>query len=181
MSILQRENINKIAKFEKVSYDQFSHDLCKHYGKYYDFSTEEIKEIYKNIKLPERATKASAGYDFYSPILFGLIPKANGIIPTGIRCKIDSNWVLICCPRSGHGFKYGITLANTVGVIDSDYYNSDNEGHILIKLTNYKPNTEIFELKQGERFCQGIFLPYGITVDDNTESKRIGGFGSTGR
>ena len=84
-------------------------------------------------------------------------------------------------PRSGLGFKYRLQLNNTVGIIDSDYYNSDNEGHIFAKITNDSNEGKTLELKAGEGFMQGIFLEYGITQDDEADGVRTGGFGSTGR
>ena len=80
-------------------------------------------------------------------------------------------------PRSGLGFKFRLMLNNTVGVIDSDYYYSDNEGHIHIKLFN--GGSRRLEIAAGEAFAQGIFLPFGITEDDSATAKRNGGFGST--
>lgn len=164
-----------IAKFEKVSFDQFFKDMMDTFS----MLDNTIEETYKNIKLPKRATTGSAGYDFYSPIDFELKPGETIKIPTGIRCLMDKNWVLQIYPRSGLGFKYQINLCNEVGIVDSDYSNSDNEGHIFIKLVNRgdKPVT----INLGEAFAQGIFLPYGITVDDDTKGIRNGGFGSTGR
>ena len=101
-------------------------------------------------------------------------------VPTGIRCKIDEGWVLKCYPRSGLGFKYRLQLDNTVGIIDSDYYNSDNEGHIFIKVTNdSKRPWKNLNVLRGDGFAQGIFVEYGITVDDETAGVRNGGFGST--
>ena len=92
---------------------------------------------------------------------------------------MDANWVLKCYPRSGLGFKYRLQLNNTVGIIDSDYYGSDNEGHIFAKLTNDGKEGKEVELKEGTGFMQGIFVEYGITVDDDVEEVRNGGFGST--
>lgn len=179
-----------IAKFEKVSFEQFFKDMMDTFG----MLDNTIEEIYKNIKLPKRATTGSAGYDFYTPIDFELKPGETIKIPTGIRCLMDENWVLQIYPRSGLGFKYRLQLDNTVGIIDSDYSNSDNEGHIFIKITNDtkvkyddyaadigKMPRRTIEIKRGEAFAQGIFLPYGITVDDDTDGIRNGGFGSTGR
>lgn len=95
--------------------------------------------------------------------------------------RIDDGWVLKIYPRSGLGFKYRLQLNNTVGIIDSDYYGSDNEGHIQIKLTNDSREGKCLEVKEGTGFAQGIFLEYGITVDDETTEERNGGFGSTTR
>ncbi|MDR0987110.1 MAG: deoxyuridine 5'-triphosphate nucleotidohydrolase [Ruminococcus sp.] len=127
---------------------------------------------YNDVILPKRATKGSAGYDFFAPEEVTL----PCTIKTGVRVKINPGYVLCIFPRSGLGFKFGVKLANTVGVIDSDYYFAENEGHIIIKCEA----NENFVLKKGERFAQGIFLPFGITIDDEAEGKRTGGFGSTG-
>lgn len=174
--------MNKVAKFEKVSYEQFEKDTLKTFPY---LTEEDIMIAYKNIKLPKRSTTGSAGYDFFLPFNI-LLPEDNAVvIPTGIRCKIEDGWVLKCYPRSGHGFKYGIRLANTVGIIDADYYNAENEGHIQIKLVN---DSEAFQekgrfndinLAKEAAFCQGIFIPFGITVDDEADGIRVGGFGST--
>ncbi|MBQ3054072.1 MAG: deoxyuridine 5'-triphosphate nucleotidohydrolase [Clostridia bacterium] len=163
--------MKKIAQFFKVSKEQFQASWQD------DFSG--INMPYDDIKLPKRATSGSAGYDFFSPLDFELKPGQTIKIPTGIRAKIDDGWVLKIYPRSGLGFKYRIQLNNTVGIIDSDYYNSDNEGHIFIKITNDSNEGKVLSLKKGEGFAQGIFLEYGITVDDETDGVRNGGFGST--
>ena len=130
--------------------------------------------------MPERATVGSAGYDFYSPLDFVLEPGQTIKIPTGIRAKIEDGWVLMIFPRSGLGFKFRIQLNNTVGIIDSDYYGSDNEGHIFIKITNDSNEGRTLSLKKGDGFAQGVFLPYGVTSNDETAAVRNGGFGSTG-
>ena len=130
--------------------------------------------------MPGRATVGSAGYDFYSPLDFVLSPGQTIKIPTGIRARIEDGWVLMIFPRSGLGFKFRIQLNNTVGIIDSDYYGSDNEGHIFIKITNDSNEGKTLSLKKGDGFAQGVFLPYGITSDDETAAVRNGGFGSTG-
>ena len=100
-------------------------------------------------------------------------------IPTGIRCKMEDGWVLKIYPRSGLGFKYRLQLNNTVGIIDSDYYYSDNEGHIMIKVTNDSNENKTVEVQKGQGFAQGIFVEFGITYDDDTTDERNGGFGST--
>lgn len=158
----------RISKFSKVSVGQY---LLDGNG---DGNGNEWSEI----KLPKRATTGSAGYDFYAPFDFTLRPGESIKIPTGIRCKIKGNWVLKLYPRSGHGFKYLVKLANTVGIIDSDYYNSDNEGHIMVKLVNTGDKDLV--VNKGDAFCQGIFSEYGLTVDDEVDGIRNGGFGSTG-
>lgn len=92
---------------------------------------------------------------------------------------IEDGWVLKLYPRSGLGFKYHLQLNNTVGIIDSDYYFSDNEGHIFAKLTNDSNEDKTLSISQGTVFIQEIFVEYGITVDDDVEAIRNGGFGST--
>lgn len=165
--------MKRIAKFEKVSKEQFAKDWLDSFG------VEE--NIYDKIKLPKRATSGSAGYDFFSTLDIELKPGETIKIPTGIRAKIDDGWVLKIYPRSGLGFKYRLQLNNTVGIIDSDYYNSDNEGHIFIKVTNDSNEGKVLTLEQGNGFAQGIFLEYGITYDDDVSDIRNGGFGSTGK
>lgn len=159
--------MEKIAKFEFVTYEEYAKALAD-------------KTIYEQLKLPQRATKASAGYDFYAPYDFSLQPGETIKIPTGIRCKMQENYVLLLFPRSSLGFKYRLGLDNTVGVIDADYYNALNEGHIFIKITNNSKD-KILNVKQGEGFAQGIFIQYGITVDDEVTTLRTGGFGSTNK
>ncbi len=93
---------------------------------------------------------------------------------------MEEGWVLMLYPRSGLGFKYRLQMNNTVGIIDSDYFYSDNEGHILMKLFNDGREGKTLELKAGMAVAQGIFMEYGITIDDDVEEVRNGGFGSTG-
>ena len=165
-----------IAQFLKVSREQFVNSLREEFPQY---SEKDLDEIYEELKLPKRATKGSAGYDFFAPFSFSLTPGSTIKIPTGIRVKMDENWVLKIYPRSGLGFKYRLQMNNTVGIIDSDYFYSDNEGHIFIKMTNCSNEGRTVEVAAGTGFAQGIFLEYGITVDDDAEGIRNGGFGST--
>lgn len=166
----------RIAKFHKVSYGQFQEVYLDCFP---GTDEEKVQEIYENIRLPKRATASSAGYDFYAPFDFSLKPGEVIKIPTGIRVEMEENWVLKCYPRSGLGFKYRLQLNNTVGIIDSDYFYSDNEGHIQAKLTNDSKDGKTLELEAGKGFMQGIFVEYGITVDDDVTAVRNGGFGST--
>lgn len=168
--------MQRIAKFEKVSKEMYLQVMAEDYAQY---SKEEAEQIYEDIKLPKRATKGSAGYDFFAPFTFTLQPGETIKIPTGIRAKMEENWVLKLYPRSGLGFKYRLQLNNTVGIIDSDYYYSDNEGHIFAKITNDSNEDKTVTVDAGSGFMQGIFLEYGITVDDDAEGIRNGGFGST--
>lgn len=168
--------MKRVAQFHKVSKDYFIQAVKEDFPQY---SEAEIQEMYEALQLPRRATKGSAGYDFFAPFSFSLPPGESVKVPTGIRVRIDENWVLKLYPRSGLGFKYRLQMNNTVGIIDSDYYHSDNEGHIFVKLTNDTNEGKTVEVARGTGFAQGIFIEYGITVDDEAEGIRNGGFGST--
>ncbi len=161
-----------IIQFEKVSKEQFQKDAKK-----YAFLIDG--DTYQDIQLPKRATIGSAGYDFYMPAQCIIKPGQTITIPTGIRCQMNTDIVLQIYPRSSLGFKYQLQLDNTVGIIDSDYYYSDNEGHIIIKMTNHSVEQKELILNKGDAFSQGLFLKYYLTVDDNTLTTRNGGFGST--
>lgn len=160
-----------MTRFEKISNKQFDKDF---WG---------LRAAYEDILIPHRATKGSAGYDFYSPISFSLAPGETIKIPTGIRVILPPDKFLLVVPRSGLGFKYRLQLDNTVGVIDSDYSSSDNEGHIWIKITNDSRSkttaNQTLLVCKGQAIAQGIILSYGLTDDDNTDGIRNGGFGST--
>lgn len=166
----------RIAQFHKVSYERFREGFRACFT---SKDEEDIREIYKDIALPKRATAGSAGYDFYLPFSIILRPGETVKIPTGIRVEMHDNWVLKCYPRSGLGFKYRLQLDNTVGIIDSDYFYSDNEGHIFAKISNDSNEERTLELEAGKGFMQGIFVEYGITLDDDATAIRNGGFGST--
>ena len=168
--------MHKIAQFFKVSEENFIQAFKDDFPEY---TEADIKDIYESIKLPKRATTGSAGYDFFAPIAFSLPPGSTIKIPTGIRAKMDEDWVLQLYPRSGFGFKYRLQMNNTVGIIDSDYFYSDNEGHIFAKITNDSNEGKTLEIGAGVGFIQGIFMQYGITVDDDADGVRNGGFGST--
>lgn len=170
-----------VAKFEKVSKEQYIKDFKNLYPEleYTENDILMIEQIWEDIKLPTRSDPGSAGYDFYCNIpLMNLDPMKAFTVPTGIRCKIEDGWVLLLMPRSGMGFKYGMKLHNTIGVIDSSYYNAQNEGHIMVKFSHTSPDP--ITINVGDRFVQGIFVPYGITEDDNAQGERTGGFGSSG-
>lgn len=166
----------EVGFFEKVSWEQF----LKDYKSRFPWSKDYIEFVYENIKMPQRATKDSMGYDFFAPFEIMLNPYETIVIPTGIRFKsIIEGWGLLLYPRSGLGFKYRLQLNNTVGVIDADYYYSDNEGHIFIKITNDTNEEKYINIKMGEGFAQGILTPFGLVVGDNVTEIRNGGFGST--
>ncbi len=166
--------MKKIAKFEKVSFENFKSAFESDFP-----NVGDAREIYDNIKLPRRATTGSAGYDIFAPCDISLAPGETVKIPTGIRVWIEDGWVLKIYPRSGLGFKFRLQLNNTVGIIDSDYYNSDNEGHIFCRITNDSNEGKTVNVKAGDGFSQGIFVEYGITLDDDADGVRNGGFGST--
>ena len=168
--------MKRIAKFHKVSAERFMADWKDTFP---ETAEETIADIYNKIKLPVRATAGSAGYDFFSPVDITLNPGETVKIPTGIRVEMEQDWVLKCYPRSGLGFKYRLQLNNTVGIIDSDYFYSDNEGHIFSKITNDSNESKSVSIQAGTGFMQGIFVEYGITVDDDAQGIRNGGFGST--
>lgn len=161
--------MNRIASFERVSAEQFREG----------YPGEDFEGVYAEIKLPRRATVGSAGYDFFAPYDITLSPGETAKITTGIRAKMEDGWVLMIFPRSGLGFKFRVQLDNTVGIIDADYYNSDNEGHIFIKITNDSKEGKTVNIERGAAFAQGIFTPFGITIDDDADGVRNGGFGST--
>lgn len=212
MEDIIKTEVNKkyVGTFKKVSLVQFRKDMLSQFGAYlHSAYTNEsafnnfITEVYNNIKIPSRSTTGSAGYDFYLPYSVPINRRANSIIiPTGIKCEISQGWMLDLLPRSSAGIKYGFRLRNTVGVIESDYYNNkDNEGHIMIacqmdgypiheckcdQKTSRKHNSNWFfssVLEANSRVCQGIFIPYGIATNDQENNKikeRDGGLGSTG-
>lgn len=188
----------RIASFSKVSLSQFVIDISNHLnvdklltdaGYEVDsdnasFSYQEYFEaIYDAISIPERSTSCSAGFDFKSPISFNLAPGKSIIVPTGIRVKMNPAYVLMLYPRSSIGIKHGIVFANTVPIIDADYYNAENEGHIMLAFKNTMPagKNNVWHVKAGDKICQGIFVRYGITRDDHVSNVRTGGIGSTGK
>ena len=166
--------MEKVAKFEKVSFDQFKIDCIDKLG-----NVQDINGVYNDILFPKRATVGSAGYDFFAPVDITLAPNETITVPTGIRAKINEGYVLLIFPRSGLGFKYRLQLDNTIGVIDADYYGAKNEGHIMIKITNDTKENRTLTIPKGTGFAQGIFMSFGITIDDNTSNIREGGMGST--
>lgn len=163
-------------RFAKVSYEQYTSALNRLLPKNYDLFNE-----YMNIKLPKRATRKSAGYDFFAPWEFTLQPGETIKVPSGIRVFLDDDRFLMCTPRSGLGFKYRVQLDNTLGIIDADYVESDNEGHIFFKITNDTHGNKTVTVNQGDGFVQGIIIKYDITEDDDACAIRNGGFGSTSK
>lgn len=154
-----------MRQFEKISFKEF----CK------DIKNDEL--LYNSYNVPVRKTINSAGYDFEAIDNYVIKPKETIKIPTGIRVKMNDDEVLLIVVRSSMGFKYNVRLTNQVGVIDSDYYNASNEGHMFISLQN--EGNEDFIIHKGDGIAQGIFTKFLITDDDKVTNQRIGGIGST--
>ena len=167
--------MEKIAKFEKVSKERFVTDWMEKCGG----DEKEALSVYEDLLLPQRATRGSAGYDFKAPCDIVLEAGKTILIPTGIRVKMKENYVLMLFPRSSLGFKYRLQLNNTVGIIDSDYYGAENEGHIFARITNDTNEGKTAVIAKGQGFMQGVFVQFGITIDDNADKERTGGLGST--
>jgi len=134
----------------------------------------------KDINLPVRKTKFSAGYDIECAE-DTIVPAKSSVptfIPTGIKAYMGDDEVLYLYNRSSNPKKKGLVLANSVGVIDKDYYgNPDNDGHIMFAFYNVKD--EDITIKKGEAIGQGVFMKYLITDNDKASGNRMGGFGST--
>ena len=161
----------RVGQFEKISIEQWRKDFGDNNNHTYDYLLDDIP-------MPKRATVGSAGYDICAPYDVDLEPGEEANIPTGLKCKINNGWALFALPKSGLGFKYYTRLANTIGLIDEDYYNNENnEGHMWVKIRN--EGSKPLHIDCGKGMCQMVFLPYGITYDDEAEGIREGGFGST--
>lgn len=192
-------NIPEIAKFEKVSLETWLktfEDAAKEGGKLSKEEYDSFTKMYDEIKLPERATSGSAGYDIFLPLdIPPVFPGYSLPVPTGLKCKIAPGWVMLIAPKSGLGMRYKMRLDNTIGVIDSDYYNCEsNEGHIIVSFSNELPPVTvtnpitqkpeipkelILQIPRGKAFVQALFVPFGIVEGDNNKGIRMGGFGST--
>lgn len=166
--------MNRIAKFEKVSLNQFIKDWIDTYGNKPD---DVITEIYNSIQLPKRKTRYSAGHDISVPMNITLSPNDTIMIPTGLRCIMNSEYVMLIFPRSSLGIKKNMSITNTIPVIDADYFYADNSGHIFICIKNC--GQDVIELKAGDAFCQALFFKYGVADDDVVTNVRTGGIGST--
>lgn len=161
-----------IAEFQKVSINQFKRD----------FEGSNVDTVYNEVlTLPVRSSEGSAGHDFILTKDIELAPGQSVKICTGIRAKMNEGWALYLMPRSGLGSKFRMQLNNTIGLIDQDYYNADNEGHIMATITNdSKDSNNHLSLKAGDRFIQGVFIEYGVAVNDSPLGVRTGGHGSSG-
>ena len=146
-----------------------------------------------SVELPARSTKNSAGYDFsaiedtvipsfYKQLLEKIISGEAvkpTLVKTGVKSYMGEDEVVCIYNRSSNPFKKGLVLANSVGIIDSDYYgNPDNDGHIMFAFYNFMAFS--VTIKKGDKIGQGIFTKFLKADDDVTDSDRTGGFGSTG-
>lgn len=158
---------------------------------------EKVKRIEEDIKLPKRATKKSAGYDFFAiedtviepvehaylyaieaPVVVHTHTKPTKIL-TGVKVIMEDDEFLMLGNRSSHPSKKDLVLANGVGFIDADYYgNPDNDGEMAFEYYNVSDKPVV--IKKGDKIGQGVFMKYEITDDDDAEGERTGGFGSTG-
>ena len=162
-------------RFEKVS-QKVADEFCKNSTTFCG-----LRAALDKIQMPSRSTGLSAGYDFCLPFDCTISAGESLLIPTFFKVQLDADKVLEVYPRSSLGIKRGLMLANTVGIIDADYYgNPDNEGHIMICLQNMSSKT--VKLQRGERFCQGIIKQYFLVEGDEygVGAKRTGGIGSSG-
>lgn len=170
--------MRRVAKFEKVSWTQFQKDYIDTFGEDKTINMEDVRKIYDNIKIPCRKTKFSAGHDIGIPFNTTLLSKEKLMMPTGIRCRMDADYVMLIVPRSSLGIKKGLRLSNTIAVIDSDYYmNIDNEGHIFVSVINDGKDT--IKFTAGDNIVQALFVPYGVADGINVTTERSGGIGST--
>ena len=154
--------------FEKISFEQFKKDI------------ENNKDLYDSYILPKRATKYSAGYDFFAISDITIKPKEIVKIPTGYKANFEPSEDLLLMMRSGLGFKYNLRFTNQIGLIESDYYNNEsNEGHMWVSVQN--EGNQTVTIKKNTAYCQGVFINFLTTDDDNVTDIRKGGLGSTDR
>lgn len=176
-----KDSLN-VAVFEKVS-DETYYAGCTEsdiIGTIPDLGVIGTDTYLRNLVLPHRSTKGSAGYDFFLPYNLMIRGGQTVRIPTGVKVKMADGYVFMMYPRSSLGFKYQMTMDNTVCVVDSDYYNNpSNEGHIFVKMTNHS-NKDCF-IPKGQAFCQGVFHKFYTTDNDTCTEERVGGYGSTNK
>ena len=168
--------MRRIAVFRKVSEEQFVGDCSNAFG---DDNILDIRKKYKEINLPKRSTRFSAGHDICTPFDVKLRPGEKLMVPTGIRCEMSEEYVMLIFPRSSLGIKKGMTISNTVPVVDADYFFADNEGHIFISIKNN--GNDVLELRSGEKIVQAVFVPFGVADEEEVTAERTGGIGSTGK
>lgn len=153
--------------FEKVSFEEFARTIS------------DDEDLYNEYSLPRRATKNSAGYDFFAIQEIVIKPGEIVKIPTGYKARFNETEALLLIVRSSMGFKYNVRMCNQVGLIESDYYdNPSNEGHIYVALQN--EGNEEYIIKKGDAYTQGIFINF-LTCDDEVNATRLGGIGSTNK
>ncbi len=169
--------MKRVAEFEKVSFEQFKKDWIDKFGDMRDDGA--ILQIYNNVKLPKRATTGSAGHDISIPFPIAVAPTDTLMIPTGIRCKMARDYVMLVFVRSSVGIKKHLQLVNQTGVIDSDYYNADNEGHLFVCLKN--EGNDVVQFLPGDNIVQAVFVPFGVADTEEVTEERTGGIGSTTR
>lgn len=167
--------------FERVKFEAFKHDMMMY--RPMNFLGGEIDKAYEKIELPVRKTRCSCGYDVRTPIDIVLAPHSSIVIPTGVKAVFNKDemetWCLKLYARSSVGIKDKVVITNGTGLIDGDFQFADNDGDMLIALTNM--SDEIRKYKAGERVCQAVFEIYGVTSDDDASGERTSGVGSTGR
>lgn len=189
-----------VARFEKVPFEQFEQDFmkfCKDNPEFVWKDGPSIQEMYDGIRLPERSTSRSSGYDFFMPFRLEWVAWKTYNVPMGVRAEIQDGWFLLLMPKSGLGMRFVTRLTNTVGNVDADYYGAKNYGHIIasvrMEATSLKwddsgksyiappprsREAQVFE--RGQKVYQGVFLTHGIAEGDEADTVRTGGFGSTG-
>ena len=146
-------------------------------SRFFEIVKDEFRKNEGEVKLPTRATQHSAGYDFYSPVEVTIQPNESVLIFTDIKAHMYYDNALMLIPRSSMG-KHPVMIANTIGLIDCDYYNNtDNDGNIGFRLLNL--GSTPYEIKVGDRIGQGVFIKYGTVKDDQATAIRSGGYGST--
>lgn len=167
----------RVAKFLKIDEFVFKKDLDEIINLHpmledmISVSFDLFSEIYNNIKLPVRQSNDTAIYNFFSPFGFILPPGETVIIPTGIKCEMDYDWILAVLPRNDYGANFRLQFDSTVQIIDKAYEHSNRKGHIFFKFTNDNHNARPIIIKKGDICAQGLFVPFGITVDDVLENK----------
>ena len=171
-------SISGFGEMKSMSIAKFGHVSENQWREAWGDRITEVMAL-EDIPLPKRETAGSAGYDFIAPAETVVPAGGSALVPTGIRAEMAQGWVLMLFPRSSIGFRTGLRLSNTAGIIDSDYAFAKNEGHIMVKLRN--PSDAPVVIGRGERFCQGVFLPYGTAEENDDFAERRGGFGSTGK
>ena len=146
-------------------------------ARFFEVVKDEFRKNEGEIKLPTRATKHSAGYDFYSPVDVVIQHNEMVMIWTDVKAHMYYDNALLIIPRSSMG-KHPVMISNTAGLIDSDYYdNESTDGNIGFSLLNL--GSTPYEIKAGDRIGQGIFIKYGTVKNDNASGVRAGGFGSS--